>query len=248
VQLAYVERRLNTLEKLLEGKQYASGGKFSIADAYLFTILTGPACTRSISPSGRTSRPSRRASPPGPRCRNDEGGRAWPINGSTWSALFRVSAPCKRNGQAAIHAVIDVGVVVVEFLVAVPDCGRGEARGQDARSVLDVIRSRHRIDVDAAQRLQVVAVSRDEVDRVVPAPLLPALLYRLPRLEVERNAEAERRLRIRIVGRRHAQFMMQWTSARESFSFFRTCERNRLMRPSSLPSARPLRFDSRSAS
>jgi len=39
VQLAYVERRLNTLEKLLEGKQYASGGKFSIADAYLFTIL-----------------------------------------------------------------------------------------------------------------------------------------------------------------------------------------------------------------
>src|SRR2546425_2701065 len=39
VQLAYVERRLNALEKLLEGKQYASGGKFSIADAYLFTIL-----------------------------------------------------------------------------------------------------------------------------------------------------------------------------------------------------------------
>src|SRR5712664_2845491 len=39
VQLAYVERRLNALEKMLEGKQYASGGKFSIADAYLFTIL-----------------------------------------------------------------------------------------------------------------------------------------------------------------------------------------------------------------
>src|SRR6266849_6278647 len=39
VQLAYIERRLNALEKLLEGKQYANGGKFSIADAYLFTIL-----------------------------------------------------------------------------------------------------------------------------------------------------------------------------------------------------------------
>ena len=39
VQLAYIERRLNALEKMLEGKQYASGGKFSIADAYLFTIL-----------------------------------------------------------------------------------------------------------------------------------------------------------------------------------------------------------------
>jgi len=70
VQLAYVERRLNTLEKLLEGKQYASGGKFSIADAYLFTILnwTWHAQDRSRQVAERQG-PSRRASPPGPRCR-----------------------------------------------------------------------------------------------------------------------------------------------------------------------------------
>src|SRR5258706_12126952 len=60
-------------------------------------------------------------------------------------------------------------------------------------------------DIVSAKRLVVYPISGDEVDRVVPAPLPPALLYRLPRLEVERNAEAERRLRIRIVGRRHAQ-------------------------------------------
>jgi glutathione S-transferase len=39
VQLAYIERRLNALEKMLDGKQFASGGKFSVADAYLFTVL-----------------------------------------------------------------------------------------------------------------------------------------------------------------------------------------------------------------
>jgi glutathione S-transferase len=30
---------LNALEKSLEGKQYATGDKFSVADAYLFTVL-----------------------------------------------------------------------------------------------------------------------------------------------------------------------------------------------------------------
>ncbi|MGC2517789.1 MAG: glutathione transferase GstA [Burkholderiales bacterium] len=39
VQLGTIERRLNALEKMLEGKQYASGDRFSIADAYLFVIL-----------------------------------------------------------------------------------------------------------------------------------------------------------------------------------------------------------------
>jgi glutathione S-transferase len=39
VQLAVIERRLNALEKSLEGKQYSTGNKFSVADAYLFTVL-----------------------------------------------------------------------------------------------------------------------------------------------------------------------------------------------------------------
>jgi glutathione S-transferase len=39
VQLAVIARRLNTLEKLLDGKSYAMGGQFTAADAYLFTVL-----------------------------------------------------------------------------------------------------------------------------------------------------------------------------------------------------------------
>ena len=39
VQLGVIERRFNALEKLLEGKSYAMGDKFSVADAYLFNVL-----------------------------------------------------------------------------------------------------------------------------------------------------------------------------------------------------------------
>jgi glutathione S-transferase len=39
VQLGTVTRRLNALEKLLDGKQFAMGDKFSVADAYLFNII-----------------------------------------------------------------------------------------------------------------------------------------------------------------------------------------------------------------
>ena len=39
VQLGYIERRFNSLEKMLAGRQYAMGEKFTIADAYLFTAL-----------------------------------------------------------------------------------------------------------------------------------------------------------------------------------------------------------------
>ncbi len=40
VQMGVVERRFNALEKLLEGKQYSTGDKFSVADAYLFNVLS----------------------------------------------------------------------------------------------------------------------------------------------------------------------------------------------------------------
>ena len=39
VQLGVIERRLNALEKSLEGKQYSMGDKFCVADAYLFVVL-----------------------------------------------------------------------------------------------------------------------------------------------------------------------------------------------------------------
>jgi glutathione S-transferase len=39
VQLGVIDRRLNALEKMLEGKTYIMGDKFSAADAYLFTVL-----------------------------------------------------------------------------------------------------------------------------------------------------------------------------------------------------------------
>ena len=39
IQLGYIDRRLGTLDKLLAGKQYAMGDKYSIADAYLFVVL-----------------------------------------------------------------------------------------------------------------------------------------------------------------------------------------------------------------
>src|SRR3990170_1723912 len=41
--------------------------------------------------------------------------------------------------QAHVHPVIDVRVVVVEFLVAVPDAGRGKPLRQNARAVMDVV-------------------------------------------------------------------------------------------------------------
>jgi glutathione S-transferase len=39
VQLGTIGRRFDALEKILEGKEYISGNKFSPADAYLFTVL-----------------------------------------------------------------------------------------------------------------------------------------------------------------------------------------------------------------
>jgi glutathione S-transferase len=39
VQLGTIERRFNALEKLLAGKQFITGDQFTVADAYLFTVL-----------------------------------------------------------------------------------------------------------------------------------------------------------------------------------------------------------------
>jgi glutathione S-transferase len=39
VQLGTIGRRLDALEKILAGKEYMANNKFSVADAYLFTVL-----------------------------------------------------------------------------------------------------------------------------------------------------------------------------------------------------------------
>jgi glutathione S-transferase len=39
VQLGVIERRFNALEKSLEGRPYATGEKYTVADAYLFGVL-----------------------------------------------------------------------------------------------------------------------------------------------------------------------------------------------------------------
>ena len=40
VQLGTIDRRLTPLDKALAGKQYIMGDKFTVADAYLFTVLS----------------------------------------------------------------------------------------------------------------------------------------------------------------------------------------------------------------
>jgi glutathione S-transferase len=39
VQMGYIERRMGALDKMLAGRQFAYGERFTIADAYLYTIL-----------------------------------------------------------------------------------------------------------------------------------------------------------------------------------------------------------------
>jgi glutathione S-transferase len=39
IQTAYIERRMNALDKMLEGKEFAFGDKFSAVDAYLFVVV-----------------------------------------------------------------------------------------------------------------------------------------------------------------------------------------------------------------
>lgn len=39
IQIGTIERRLGSLEKMLDGQQYIQGDKFTAADAYLFTVV-----------------------------------------------------------------------------------------------------------------------------------------------------------------------------------------------------------------
>src|SRR6476646_7508772 len=65
-----------------------------------------------------------------------------------------------QERQAGIHAVVDVRMVVVEFLVSMLYARRGEARREQARAVVDVVLvAPPAVDVDAAQGFEVGAVS-----------------------------------------------------------------------------------------
>src|SRR5450755_37472 len=86
------------------------------------------------------------------------------------------------------------------------DAELGEAPGQDARSVVNVILvSPAAVDVDAAQGSQRLRVALDHMDRVVGEPRFPAWLDTLTGLEVERQAKSVRCLWIGVVARGHAK-------------------------------------------
>ena len=66
---------------------------------------------------------------------------------------------------------------VVELLVGVLDTLLAKPLGQDARSVLYVVLvAPAAIDENTLQRLEVVPITLDQVNRVVPQPLSPSEL------------------------------------------------------------------------
>src|SRR5262252_8882899 len=108
-----------------------------------------------------------------------------------------------QERQRHIHPVVHIRMVVVELLVAMVDARLVQALGEDARAVVDVVLvAPAAIHVDTTQRLQVRAVLRDQVHRVVVAPALPALGNQFAGLEVEGQAESVGSLRVRIIGGR----------------------------------------------
>src|SRR6185503_8993404 len=111
-----------------------------------------------------------------------------------------------QEGQADFHPVIDVGMIVVVLLVGVRNARLRQPRRQDPRAVVNVVLvAPSAIDVDAGERFEVGIVLRDQIDRVLRQPLLPARGDQLAGFQIERQAETERGLRIGIIGSGHAQ-------------------------------------------
>src|SRR5439155_1719174 len=129
-----------------------------------------------------------------------------PRYAAAWSMSTSRLQRTVKKGKRHVHPIVDVGMIVVEFLVSVRDARLVQALREDTRAVVDVeLVAPAAVDVDAAQRSEVALVAFDEPRRVVPLPLPPALRKHFAGLEVERQAKAVGRCRIRIVGRRHAQ-------------------------------------------
>ena len=82
---------------------------------------------------------------------------------------------CTRRG--GVHAVVDVRMVVVEFLVAVRDAGASQrARELPATVMALVLVAPAAIDVDTAHGFQVAAVAGNQIGRIVLLPPGPASL------------------------------------------------------------------------
>ena len=94
---------------------------------------------------------------------------------SRWAAGASPQRPVQER-QAAIHAVVDAGVRVVELLVAVRHAVlREQLRQLPAAVVESILIAPAAVDEDAAQALQALGVARDEVNRIVLEPSPPAL-------------------------------------------------------------------------
>lgn len=114
--------------------------------------------------------------------------------------------PLRQPGQALVEAVVDAGVVVVEFLVAVGHAERGEPAGEAAGAVDEVVLVEPAaIDEQRLQALQVLPVALHQGEGIAGAPLRPALLDQLAGVGIDRQADAEGRFRVGIVGRRHGE-------------------------------------------
>src|SRR5258706_14545652 len=70
-----------------------------------------------------------------------------------------------QKRQARVHPVVDVRVVVVEFLLAMPDAGGGGASGGDGRAVGDWgVGAPGAVDVQGAKRPGVIPIYGDHVE------------------------------------------------------------------------------------
>ena len=84
VRLGVIGRRLDALEKLLDGNQFITGDKYTVADAYLFTVLNWTNIHKIGRANGRTSRHTRLESVQGRRCRKPCGRKVcWDRHGVT---------------------------------------------------------------------------------------------------------------------------------------------------------------------
>src|SRR5690606_38334506 len=105
-----------------------------------------------------------------------------------------------QERQAPVHPVIDAGMRAVELPVDVRDAVLREALRQDPRAVVNaVLIAPSAVDEDAAQRLELFRMARDEIHRIVLQPAPPALGNQLAGLEIERHSDSLGLSRIGIV-------------------------------------------------
>src|SRR5215467_16076795 len=112
---------------------------------------------------------------------------------------------CEKR-QALIHAVIDTGVVVGKFLVAMRNSELGQPPHKPAGAIEQVeLVVRAAVDIERLQPAQIVGLRFDRDGRILPQPIRPALLDDLAGIERDRQPDPEELGRIWIVARCHRQ-------------------------------------------